>query len=130
MVPLASADVVLVVWVDKVVDLLEVVDATLDKLQRVLPNDGIVLGAVDDEQMAFEVLGFVEQAVSLLAFWILLRGVHIALAVHNLIPLPIYDGAAGTAHLEHLGVRQLQGNGHESSEAPALNTHTVLVNIR
>lgn len=57
---LATEDIVLVVGIGEVVDLLEVVDATLDELGAVLRDDGIVLGTLDDEQAAFEVLGLIQ----------------------------------------------------------------------
>ena len=59
---LATKDVVLVVGIGEVVDLLEVVDATLDELGAVLRHHSVVLGALDDQQTSLEVLGFVQQA--------------------------------------------------------------------
>ena len=126
---LAAQHVVLVVGVEEVVDLLKVVDATLDKLGTVLRDDSVVLGTLDDQQTSFEVLCFIEQAVILVTLGVLLRGVHIALTVHNFIPLPVDDRAAGAAHLEDLGVSQFHRNGHKTAEALAFYAHTVLIHI-
>ena len=100
MVAFATADVVFVVGIDEVVDLAVVVDAALDEFEGVLPNHGVVLAAVDYEEVSVEVFGFVEEAVGGIAVGVLLWGVHIALAVHDFVPFPVDDGAAGAAHFE------------------------------
>ena len=60
-------------------------DTGIEERQTVLRHHGRIVIAGDDLQPPLQVLGLVEEAGLLLAFRILLRGVHIAFAIHHLI---------------------------------------------
>ena len=98
----------------------EAVNALLDEGETVLPDHGIVHGALADEEFALQICGLVDKGSGLKAIRIGLRGIHIALSVHDLVPLPVNDGTARNAHLEHVRIGGHQGDGHESAVAPAV----------
>ena len=124
-----AADVVFVVGVDEIIDLFAGFDAGIDELDAVLPDNGVVFGAMDDEEAAFEVFGLRGEGIVGIALGILLRGVHIAFAVHDFVPFPVDDRAAGAADFEDFGVGEFHGDGHESAEAPAFDTHAGLIDV-
>lgn len=125
-----SVDVVVVARIDEVVKQLAVVDAVLHKDQAVLPHHHGIGGAMDHQELAFELVGLVFETGQLVAFRILLRGIHITLAIHDFVVLPIQHRAAGDADLEHLWVVHLQRGGHEATVAPAIATDTVGIHVR
>ena len=130
MCPVHAIDVVVVAGIYEVIQLLAVVDAVLDEDEAVLPHHHGVGGAVDHQELAFKLVGLVLKAGQLVAFGVLLWCVHVALAVHNLIVLPIQHGTASHAHLEHFGVVDLQRGRHEAAIAPAVAADAVGVDIR
>ena len=58
-----------------------------------------------------------------------MRGVHVALAVHHLVQLPVDDGATGHTYLEHVGVRTHEVGGHETAKRPAVYANAVGINV-
>ena len=91
-------------------------------------NSGIV-ETDDDLQTALEVLSLVDERRAGITLGIALWGIHIALAIHDLIPLPVDYRTSCHAHLEHIGVVGHQADGHESTEAPAMNSQALHVDI-
>ena len=94
-----------------------------------LPDYGVVQGALADEELAFEVFGLVDKGGAFKALRVGLRGVHVALSVHDLVPFPVDDGAAGNAHLEGVRVGGHEADGHETAVAPAVNANTGGIHI-
>ena len=88
MYPVKSADIVLVIGVNEIVNQHLVLDALVEELQTVLPNHNRVDASVDNHQATFQLVGLVEQTCLLVAFGILLRSIHVAFAVHYLVVLP------------------------------------------
>ena len=128
--PVGACDVVAVAGIDEVVELLAVVDAVLDEDEAVLPHHHIVGGAVDHQELAFQLVGLVLEAGELVTLGVLLGRVHVTLAVHDLIVFPIQHRTARHADLEHLGVVDLQRGRHEAAIAPAVAADAVGVDIR
>ena len=116
-----AEDIVLVVGIDEIVDELALLDAGLDELDAVLPDDGVVFGAMDDEETTLEVAGLGDEGGGGVAIGVFLGGVHVAFAVHDFVPLPVDDGAAGAGDLEDFGVGEFHGDGHEAAEGPAFD---------
>ncbi len=106
--PVGTSNIVVVAGIDKVVQLLAVVDAVLDEDEAVLPHHHGVGGAVDHQELAFKLVGLVFEAGQLVAFGVFLGRVHVTLTVHDFVVLPIQHGTTSHAHLEHLGVVDLQ----------------------
>ena len=104
-------------------------DAGFQETVGMLGNYRRVIEADDDLQAALEVGSLVDQAGLLVALGVGLRGVHIALAIHHLIPLPVDDGTAGDTHLEHVRVVGHQTDGHEAAEAPSVHAQTRGIDI-
>ena len=95
-----------------------------------LGHNGVVVVARNDLQLSFQVLGLGYQAGLGIAFRVGLRRVHIALAVHHLVPLPVNDGTAGHADLEHVRIGGHERYGHEASERPAVDAQPVGIDVR
>ena len=124
-----ATDVVFVMRVDEVVDLFASFDAGINELDAVLPNHGVVLGTMDDKKTAIEVLGLGQEGVVGVTLGVLLWGVHIPLAIHDLVPFPVNDRATSATHFKDFGMSQFHRDGHETAKAPTLNTHTVFIDI-
>ena len=125
-----AVDVVVVAGIDEVVEQLAVVDAVLHKDKAVLPHHHGIGGAMDHQELAFELVGLVLKAGQFVTFGVLLWSVHVTLAVHDLVVLPVEHRAASHAHLEHLGVIHFQRGRHEAAIAPAVAADTVGVDVR
>ena len=95
----------------------------------VLGHNGGVVEADDDLQAAFEVGSAMDAACASVAFGVGLRGVHVALTIHDLVPLPVDDGTAGYADYEDIGMVGHQADGHESAEAPSVHTDAGCVDV-
>ena len=121
--------VVPVAGVEEQVGLCAGIDAGTDEGEGVLRHAGGVVVAQDDLQATLQVLGLRQQAGRGIALGILLRRVHIALAVHHLVVFPVDDRSAGHAHLEDIGVGAHQVRGHEAAEAPAVDAQAVSVHV-
>ena len=80
-------------------------------------------------QTAAQILGLAQQTACLVAFGIFLGRVHIALAIHDLVVLPIDDRTACHAHLERLGIGAHEVGGHESTETPTVHADAVGIHI-
>ena len=98
----ASEDIVFGARVREVVQLDVLLDASLDKAQAVLPEHSVVDGSLADEKLAFEILHVVKKACLSESVRIGGFSVHVTLAVHDLVPLPVDDRTAGHADLECL----------------------------
>ena len=116
--------------IGEVVHLHVVLDALLDEAERVLPHDGAVHGALADQELALQVLRLVDEARFRKTLRVRCLRVHVAFAVHDLVPLPIDDRAAGDGHLEHVGIVGDEADGHETAVAPAVDADAVLVHVR
>ena len=127
--PVHAVDVVVVAGIDEIVELLAVVDAVLDEDEAVLPHHHGVGGAVDHQEFAFELVGLVFEAAQLVAFGVLFGSVHVTLAVHDFVILPIQHGTACHAYLKHLRVVDFQRGRHEAAIAPAVAADAVGVDV-
>ena len=125
-----SHHVVSLARIDEEVGLCASFHAGVEELQGVLRNNRRVVHTYDYLQLTLQVLCLVKKACLLVAFSVLLRCVHIALAIHHLIPFPVDDRSSCHAHLEHFGMVAHQCGGHKSAEAPSVDADAVLVNVR
>ena len=116
-----SPHVMLLTRIGKEVRLGTRLDAGIEERETMLWHNGIVVVARNDLQTAFQILGLADERRFGIALWIRLRGVHIALAVHHLVPLPVNDGTTSYSYLENVGVGSHERDGHKSSERPARN---------
>ena len=103
--------------------------AGIQELQRVLGNADRVVHADDNLQFALQILGLVDAAGLFVALGVLLRCVHVALAIHYLVPLPVYDRATGNTYLKDVGVGCHQRCCHKAAEAPSVNAQSVGIHI-
>ena len=88
-----------------------------------------IVQALYDLQLALEVLCLVEQGGFLVAFRVGLWCVHIAFAIHHLIPVPVDNRSSCHTYLEDLRIVGHQRYGHESSETPSVNAYSVSIHI-
>ena len=79
-------------------------DTGIKERQAVLRYYGNIVVARDDLQLALQVFGLGEERSLLVALRIALRRVHIAFAIHHLIPFPVDDWTTSNAHFEHVGI--------------------------
>ena len=100
----AANDVVLVAGIGEVVYLDVVHHALAHKAQTMLPQHHGVDCTLTDEQFALQVLGLIDKRGLGKALGVGGLGLHIALAIHHLIPFPINYGASCNSHLEHFGI--------------------------
>ena len=91
------------------------------------PYHSVVYGTLAYQQLALKVFCTRDKAGLLETVSVGLVGLHIALAVHNLIPFPVNDRTSGHTNLEYFGVVDHKRYGHESAVTPAMNAYTVLV---
>ena len=75
--------------IDKIIQLLAVVDAVFDEDEAVLPHYDGVGGAVDHQELAFELIGLVFEAGQFVALGVFFGCVHVAFAVHDFVILLI-----------------------------------------
>ena len=127
---LATAHVVWLAGICEEVRLSACLDASLDELQAMLWHHGLVVETLDYLQLALQVLGLAQQRSLLISFRVGLRGVHVSLTVHHLIPFPVDDRSSSHTHLEDIGMVGHQADGHESTKAPAVYTQSVHVHVR
>ena len=128
--PVTSEDIVFSAWVREVIHLNLVLDALADEIQAVLPEHGIVDGALTDEQFALQVLGLVDEACFRIALRIALHGIHIALSVHDFVPFPVDYRTACDSDLEDFRIGGHERNSHETAIAPSVYADSVLVDVR
>ena len=79
-------------------------DAGLQEGETMLRHHRYVVEALDDLQLALQILGLIEQRGLLVALRVGLRSIHIALAIHYLVPVPVDYRTACYAYLEHIRV--------------------------
>ncbi len=127
--PVGTRNVVVMAGIDEVIELLAVVDAVLDEDEAVLPHHHGVGGAVDHQELAFQLVGLVFEAGQFVAFGVFLGRVHVTLAIHDFVVLPIQYGTTSHAHLEHLRMVDLQRGRHEAAIAPAVAAYAVGVDV-
>ena len=90
--------------IDKEVWLCACRDTCFKERESVLRYHRSVISADDNLQFATEILCLRQKRCLCVSLWIGLWSVHIALAVHNLVPFPVDDRTAGHAYLEHVRV--------------------------
>ena len=78
----------------------------------------VVLGAVDQHQLAAQVLRRADHRGALVALLVLLRGAHVALGVDRVVEPPVVHAGAGEPERELVAVGQRVGR-HEAAVAPA-----------
>ena len=105
------------------------VDAGTQERQGVLRDAHRVVVTDDDLEFAFQGTGFESQVTAFVAFGIVLRTVHITLAVHHFVVLPIDDRTSGHTGLEYVGISQHEVGGHETAERPSVHTHPVGIDV-
>ena len=100
-----------------------------EERQRMLWHYGRIVVAYDNLELAFQLSRLADEAGLGIALRIALGRAHVALAIHHLVPLPVDDGAAGYANLEHIGIVGHERDGHEAAKRPAMNPQTGHVHI-
>ena len=83
-----------------------------------------------DLQPALQVFSLVDETGLRISLGVALRGVHITLAVHHLIPFPVDYRSACHSHLKHVGVVGHQAYCHKSSVAPSMHSQAVNIDVR
>ena len=94
-----------------------------------LPDDGVIDGALANEKLAAELGSPVYERGSGKAFRVGGRIVHVAFSVHDFVPLPVDDGTAGNAHFEDVRIVCHEGDGHEAAVAPAVYAYARRINV-
>ena len=122
---LMTAHIVRLTWIDEEVWLSAGCDAGLQEGETMLRHHCYVVEALDDLQLALQILGLIEQRGLLVALRVGLRSIHIALAIHHLVPVPVDDWATCYAYLEYLWIVGHQRDGHESAKAPSVYSDSV-----
>ena len=117
-----ASHVVLLTRIGKEVGLCAGLDASIEERQTMLWYDGIVVIARDDLELTLQIACLVDETGLFVTFRIRLRRVHIALAIHHLVPFPVNNGTAGYANLEYVRIVGHQRDGHETTEGPSVNT--------
>ncbi len=127
---LMTSHVVRLARIDEEVWLSACCDTSLEEGEAVLWHYSHIVQALDNLQLALQVLCLIEQGGLPVTLWVGLWSVHIALAIHHLVPVPVDNRTACYAYLEHVRVVGHQRDGHESAEAPAVNTNLVSIYVR
>ena len=79
-------------------------DTCLEKGEAVLRHDGRVVVASDNLELALEVFCLVDSLLLLAMQRVCLRSIHIAFAIHHLIPMPVDNRTAGNTNLEYVRI--------------------------
>ena len=98
----ASRHIVSVSRIDEVVRVRTGIDAGTEEGDAVLRHTHRVVGTDDDLQLALQVTGPLGEVGVSVTFRVVLRGVHIAFAVHHFIQFPVDDRSAGYRAVSHL----------------------------
>ncbi len=122
--------IVVMTRINEVIQLFSIVDAVFNEHEAVLPHHDRVGSAMNQEQLAFELVGFVFKTRQLVAFGIFFRCVHVTFAVHDFIVFPVHDGTACHRHLESFRMIDFQRCGHEAAVTPSVGTNAVGIDIR
>ena len=85
---LMASHVVRLARIDEEVGLGTGCDTCLQEGEAVLWHYGHIVQALDNLQLTLQVLGLIEQGCLLVTLWVGLWGIHIALAIHHLVPVP------------------------------------------
>ena len=99
-----TTHVVLLTRVGEEVGLCAGLDTGVEERQTMLGDDSVVVVARDDLESALQILGLVDEAGLGIAFGIRLRGTHVALTIHHLVPFPVDDRASCYANLEYVRI--------------------------
>ena len=118
----ATRHVVALTRIDKIVGLRACIFGSAEEHERMLQNAGGVVVAYDDLQTTFQVFGTIDEARSCVAFGVGLWRFHIAFAIHHFVVFPVEDGTTGYTDFEDVGVGEHEVGGHESTEAPTVDT--------
>ena len=124
-----SADIVLGTRIREIIQLDIVLDTFADKAQTILPDNSLVNRTLADQKLAFQILRLINQGRLGESLRIGLHRVHVALAVHYLVPFPINHRSTGDSDLESLRIIRHERYGHESTIAPSMNTYSVRVHV-
>ena len=89
-----------------------------------------IVVAGNNLKSALKILCLIEQRGLLVTLGIGLRSIHIALAIHHLIPMPVDYRTACYANLEYVWIVGHKRDCHESAEAPTMYTNAVGIYIR
>ncbi len=100
--------VVFVLGIYKIVNLLAFLDTGLNKLKAVLPNHCIVLCTMYYQQFSIKLIHIIENAGFLVTFWVLVRSIHIAFAVHYFVVFPVNNRAATGCDFKNAGTPEFQ----------------------
>ena len=92
---LMASHVVRLARIDEEVGLGTGCDTCLQEGEAVLWHHGHIVQALDNLQLALQVLGLIEQGCLLVTLWVGLWGIHITLAIHHLVPVPVDYRTAG-----------------------------------
>lgn len=111
------------VWIDAGID------AGLHETEGVLRNAGIILIAMNDQQVTLQVASQITQVGLLVSIGIGLWGIHIAFSIHHFVERPVYHRASSHSHLEDIVQAEHHAGGHVASKAPTVNTDAILVHI-
>ena len=125
----SSHHVVLVTGINEKVGIGARIHTGFHERQGMLGHARVVVVVVDDEQVPLQLAGQLFEVTACVAFGIGLWRIHVALAVHHFVILPVDDRPAGHAHLVKVGIAQQQARGHVSAKAPAVHADAVTVHV-
>lgn len=125
----ATRHVVALTRIDKIVGLRACIFGSAEEHERMLQNAGGIVVAYDDLQTTFQVFGAIDEVRSCVAFGVGLWRFHIAFAIHHFVVFPVEDGTTGYTDFENVGVGEHEVGGHESTEAPTVDTQTIGIDI-
>ena len=111
------------------VQVLARVDRRAEEGHRVGEHHGLVVGAVDEQEPALQPVGDGEDRRGFVALRVLLRGVHVALAVAGLVARPVGDRCAGHPADEAVGLEEHQPQRHVAAVRPAVDSGPVEVGV-
>ena len=117
-----ATHIVLLARISKEVGLCASLDAGIEERQTMLGHNGVVVITRNNLELALQIAGLVDEARLRVTLRILLRRIHIAFAIHYLVPFPVDDGTTSYANLEDVGVVKHERDSHETAKRPAVNT--------
>ena len=95
-----------------------------------LRHNSNVVQSLNNLKLTLKVLSLVEQRSLLVSLRVCLRSIHIAFAIHHLIPMPVDNRTTGNTNLEYVRIVCHKRDSHISAKAPTMNTKTVGIYIR
>ena len=101
---LVTSHVMRFAWVYEEIWLCTCCDTCLQEGEAMLWYYSYIVQALDNLQLTLQVLSLIEQGCLLVTLWVGLWGIHIALAIHHLVPVPVDYRTACYAYLEYVRI--------------------------